>query len=336
MSLHVLDDAGHPLDAHLDIDGFEIVYHSRGGTRGAPSARNLDYGVALRLVLERAAAAGHVLRGVWVDSDEVLRLPREDRSILSGADLSAPPRDQFRVMSRNMQTFGRPPNAAYGGSRVKKIRIAGDWPADEDAICAILGLGGADRERSRASDDDLLRDDRSGARTNWLVHRATAEEPAEDDGSIFDPSSIEDGRQKIATMVKRRQGQSGFRRAMLRAYGARCAVSGCDVEPLLEAAHIHPYRGPETNSVQNGLLLRADIHTLFDLGLITVSPAKTIMISPVLVGTDYEMLYGCSLNLPASPDHHPGIATNTPASSITNGVGQINEVALPRHDPPPR
>ncbi|HEX5182370.1 MAG TPA: HNH endonuclease [Allosphingosinicella sp.] len=305
MSLHVIDDAGRPLDAHLDLDNSEIVYHSRGGTRGVPSACNLDYGVALRLLLERAAASGHRLLGVWIDSDKVLHLPREERSILDGADLLAPPQDQFRVLSRNMQTFGRPSNAAYGGSRVKKIRITGDWPGDEDAICTILGLGGFDRGRSRAYGDKVQRGDRSGAGAAWQDDQPPADEPADGDDSIFDPNSIEDGRQKIAALIKRRQGQSRFRRNLLRAYGARCAVSGCDVEPLLEAAHIHPYRGPETNSVQNGLLLRSDLHTLFDLGLITVSSARTINVSPVLADTDYAALDGQALKLPALFKDYP-------------------------------
>ncbi|EAN8121017.1 HNH endonuclease, partial [Salmonella enterica] len=42
---------------------------------------------------------------------------------------------------------------------------------------------------------------------------------------------------------------------------------------VLEAAHIHPYLGEKTNVVSNGLLLRADVHTLFDLGLLWVNPA---------------------------------------------------------------
>ncbi|MEO2018753.1 MAG: HNH endonuclease signature motif containing protein [Fuerstiella sp.] len=41
---------------------------------------------------------------------------------------------------------------------------------------------------------------------------------------------------------------------------------------VLEAAHIRPYRRPEDNDVQNGLLLRADIHTLFDLNLLGIEP----------------------------------------------------------------
>ncbi len=49
---------------------------------------------------------------------------------------------------------------------------------------------------------------------------------------------------------------------LLKAYSGRCAVTGCDAEPALEAAHLRPYKGPESNTAANGLLLRSDIHTL--------------------------------------------------------------------------
>lgn len=284
MTHHVLDDAGRPLDAHLDLDGGEIVYHSRGGTLGGANARNLDYGRALRLILERVARSRHRLTGVWVDSDEALRLPRDQRAILSGTDLARPPVDQFRILSRNMQVFGRAPDAAYGGSRVKKIRLAGDWLADHAIIRAILGVA---------------LDDAPPPATN---HPSLA---VDDVPPFFDPTSIEDGRQKIAALVRRRQGQSAFRRALLRAYDCRCAVTGCDIEPLLEAAHIHPYRGPDTNNIQNGLLLRADVHTLFDLGLITVSPANVIVVARALAETDYAAFAGRPLRLPKASSDRP-------------------------------
>ncbi|WP_169719739.1 HNH endonuclease, partial [Novosphingobium acidiphilum] len=57
----------------------------------------------------------------------------------------------------------------------------------------------------------------------------------------------------------------------MKAYDGKCAVTSCAIEPLLEAAHIHPYLGPKTNHVTNGMLLRADIHTLFDLGLLAIA-----------------------------------------------------------------
>jgi len=88
----------------------------------------------------------------------------------------------------------------------------------------------------------------------------------------FDAANDKDGRRKILTSIARRQGQPRFRRELLDAYDERCAVTGCPVREILEGAHIKPYRGEHTNHVTNGLLLRADIHTLFDLGLLRVCP----------------------------------------------------------------
>jgi len=86
----------------------------------------------------------------------------------------------------------------------------------------------------------------------------------------FDPANQEDGRKQIERMVTLRQGQRSFRNALMNAYERRCAVTGCAVDDILEAAHISPYLGKHTNHVTNGLILRADIHTLFDRGLIKV------------------------------------------------------------------
>ncbi len=66
--------------------------------------------------------------------------------------------------------------------------------------------------------------------------------------------------------------QARFREKLLDAYGARCAITGTAVASTLQAAHIVPYRGPQTNAVGNGILLRADIHNLFDMGLIQIEP----------------------------------------------------------------
>jgi predicted restriction endonuclease len=97
-----------------------------------------------------------------------------------------------------------------------------------------------------------------------------------------------------------RQGQPRFRRELLTAYGGRCAISTCDVTETLEAAHILPYRGQHTNHVQNGLLLRADLHTLFDLGLIGIATETwTVLIQPRLGTTQYSPLMGQKVQLPA-------------------------------------
>lgn len=91
-----------------------------------------------------------------------------------------------------------------------------------------------------------------------------------------------------------------FRSALLAAYNRQCAITGFNVLPALEAAHINPYyKGDETHQVNNGLLLRADIHRLFDLFQITVHPdTKEVCIAPELKGTSYEEFNGKKLILP--------------------------------------
>jgi hypothetical protein len=71
------------------------------------------------------------------------------------------------------------------------------------------------------------------------------------------------------------------------------------VEDVLEAAHIMPYRGKQTSHVSNGLLLRADLHTLFDCGLLTIEPrARTVVIAEALKSSSYAKLAGKPLRPP--------------------------------------
>jgi predicted restriction endonuclease len=122
----------------------------------------------------------------------------------------------------------------------------------------------------------------------------------------FAPACLEDARKRILAAIVLRQGQEVFREQLLAAYRQSCAVTGCDVVEVLEAAHIVAYRGPETNHVTNGLLLRADIHTLFDLGLLAVHPTDyRLLVSRRLRGTAYEVLDGQIIRLPANHAEHP-------------------------------
>src|SRR5690606_7076218 len=72
-------------------------------------------------------------------------------------------------------------------------------------------------------------------------------------------------------MVRPRLGQGAFRLAVTDAYERRCAVSGEKTLPILDAAHIRSYGEGGEHDPANGLLLRTDIHRLFDLGYVTVS-----------------------------------------------------------------
>jgi hypothetical protein len=124
----------------------------------------------------------------------------------------------------------------------------------------------------------------------------------------FDPANISEGRLKVSRQIALRRGQRDFRSRLLTAYDSRCAVTECGIVDILEAAHIVPYSGSETNHTSNGLLLRADIHTLFDLGLITIEPSNyTIMISEALVGTEYEVLHGKTIRMPGNQSDWPSV-----------------------------
>lgn len=116
----------------------------------------------------------------------------------------------------------------------------------------------------------------------------------------------EDLRVRRLQLVALRQGQPRFRGDLLHAYDGRCAITGTAIESVLEAAHISPHKGEHTNKVWNGLLLRADIHTLFDLFLITVdADTMLVRIAPALAGSEYEPLDGATLNLPERLDEQP-------------------------------
>lgn len=122
----------------------------------------------------------------------------------------------------------------------------------------------------------------------------------------FDPYDDVDGRNKVLREVAIRQGQQKFRQKVLDAYDRRCAISGCTLEWILQAAHISPYNGAKSNHVSNGIPLRADIHTLFDLGLLRIDPeSRKIHVAPALHGTEYEQYTGQTLASPVSTSHRP-------------------------------
>jgi hypothetical protein len=118
----------------------------------------------------------------------------------------------------------------------------------------------------------------------------------ESDNEPFDPTNAKDAREKVLREIRARRGQKQFRDALIDAYERRCAITGCDVLDVLEAAHITPYLGPETNDVTNGLLLRADLHTLVDTYLVAVDPKTLkVLVSPTIQDPMYRALHGQAL-----------------------------------------
>lgn len=139
-------------------------------------------------------------------------------------------------------------------------------------------------------------------------HQKEVQQIEDEADEPFDPKGQEDARARVLQEVVRRRGQTKFRRSLITAYGARCAITGCPMVPLLEAAHITPYLGPDTNSISNGLLLRADLHTLWDLGLIAVDlKTLALWVSPDVNDPMYQALSGTLLRPPFEHNQRPSI-----------------------------
>jgi putative restriction endonuclease len=101
-------------------------------------------------------------------------------------------------------------------------------------------------------------------------------------------------------LTRGRLGQGAFRVLVTNAYGRRCAITGEKTLPALEAGHIRPYEEEGPHRVQNGLLLRADLHKLFDRGLVTVTPDLRVEVSKRIKeewenGRDYYLYHGTHL-----------------------------------------
>ncbi len=126
------------------------------------------------------------------------------------------------------------------------------------------------------------------------------------DVSVLDVDALGQDLREFAEQVRAvRAGQARFRRQLLDVYDG-CAVTGTDVERVLDAAHISPFSGDHSNDVSNGMMLRRDIHRLFDDHLLTVTPEYTVGVTPELLGSEYSELDGRSLTaLPAQARHRP-------------------------------
>lgn len=110
-----------------------------------------------------------------------------------------------------------------------------------------------------------------------------------------------------------RLGQAAFKALVQEAYGRKCAVTGDRIVPVLQAAHIRPVTAAGEHRVDNGLLLRSDVHTLFDRGYLGVHPErKTLLVSPRLRrdwknGEEFyaRAASGDPIELPARRVDHP-------------------------------
>jgi putative restriction endonuclease len=105
--------------------------------------------------------------------------------------------------------------------------------------------------------------------------------------------------------------QGAFRVMVTDAYSRRCAISGEKALPVLQAAHIKPVSEGGLHRLDNGLLLRSDVHTLFDRGYITVTPEHRVLVAAQRLkedfdnGKPYVPFHGSLVHTPPSPSEQP-------------------------------
>lgn len=124
------------------------------------------------------------------------------------------------------------------------------------------------------------------------------------------PGSSDDRRYGQPTLIKPRLGQGSFRVIVTDIYQRRCAITQERTLPVLEAAHIKPFKANGPHDIGNGVLLRSDLHKLLDKGYMTISFEHHLEVSRRIReefenGRDYYALHGRKLILPQSPEFWP-------------------------------
>ncbi|WP_413711832.1 HNH endonuclease [Rhizobium sp. Rhizsp82] len=120
-----------------------------------------------------------------------------------------------------------------------------------------------------------------------------------------DRAAVLDGFQRRFMMQEARPEQAAFRAELIKLYKGRCPISRCSVQAVLEAAHIVPFSEDVAlrNEPTNGLILRADLHTLFDKFLIAIHPKTSrVLVATELERSTYAKFAGCVIEHHASAD----------------------------------
>lgn len=136
------------------------------------------------------------------------------------------------------------------------------------------------------------------ADNDWIEVVRT-DSPHQDEKPVYRDfgEAPDDDPARLAQFARRvRRGQARFRQNLLELYGRRCAISGWGPESVLEAAHIRLHAHTGLNQSENGILLRSDLHSLFDDGLLKIDPSTfTVVLHPSLANTPYWSLNGAPL-----------------------------------------
>ncbi|WP_177454433.1 hypothetical protein [Pseudomonas sp. Irchel 3E13] len=143
----IIADNGSPIDAHFGIESDEVVFHSRGGTKGK-GAINSEYALGLSVLLTRLKRASFLVERVWVDSSRVQGIPISQRTILTSGESKAPVDQVMKVLSTRMKAVGRSSSESSGGNSTRRIRMT---VSGGDAQALNLALGGTPVDKNLRS-----------------------------------------------------------------------------------------------------------------------------------------------------------------------------------------
>lgn len=192
--------------------------------------------------------------------------------------------------------------------RMAKIRFQKLVDPTEKLLLPLEELNFVPKKLINALSSGMRVDEDVDDKLKHLLARVLAPvlESKEGDNFIYDPESVQNEQERAWQAIRIRRGQPAFRNELLAAYGGRCAITDCGIEDVLEAAHIRPYSESSSYHVCNGLLLRADIHTLFDCNLLAFDPeTRQLVLADQLKDSEYAHLPRQVLREPSNPADRP-------------------------------
>lgn len=136
---------------------------------------------------------------------------------------------------------------------------------------------------------------------SWLACDGLSEE----EQKLLHNADKFDGDAFVAVQAMRRKHQDRFRKAVLSAYDDTCAVTGVATLSALQAAHIDPFSKSQLHAVNNGILLRADVHLLYDAHLLTIRPDGRVVVSEAVKDATYRELDGAVMRFPKYKEYRP-------------------------------
>jgi 5-methylcytosine-specific restriction protein A len=284
--MNVISENNEVFNASVSVQTIErhfgLVMESRSGTKNSVNERNTDYLLALEVILLRlfklnigAIKVFLVSRKaftIWSSmAERVLEIENSTDIKLSSSA------ETLRKLICKAQRDKKEDPSSRGGNSTKKILISANL-SDKQWKSVVLG----------------------GTKVYPISE-------CEIQGEAFDPNNVGSAKENTIRSIVNRRGQINFRSKLLKIYNEKCAISATNLPPVLEAAHIVPYQGVETNNITNGILLRSDFHILFDLGLIGINKSYQVVVSSSLSDTEYEKYHESDIFLPMKENERPSL-----------------------------